>query len=180
MSDTSKCHQHSVAYMKKMSSKWCRIHGSSRPRKPPVAIIHIFVRIFEVQLGGHGAQRSERLSDKTENHHPNKLYLNRSDDEKVRCFINKSLCLYSELWFLCRRGAHFYKKGEKRWPENENWVRKTRDGNFDAYKELPKTAIFRSVGENYYFLNSTRRKCPPQSEGFEAILGMETWPWTRR
>ena len=113
MSDTSKCHQHSVAYMK-MSSKWCRIHGSSRPRKPPVAIIHIFVRIFEVQLGGHGAQRSERLSDKTENHHPNKLYLNRSDDEKVRCFINKSLCLYSELWFLCRRGAHFYKKGEKR------------------------------------------------------------------
>ena len=46
-------------------------------------------------------------------------------------------------------------------------------------KELPKTAIFRSVGENYYFLSSTRRKCPPQSDGFEAILGMETSPCTR-
>ena len=56
MSDTSKCDQHSVAYMK-MSSKRCRIHGSSRPRKPPVAIIHIFARIFEVQLGGHGGDK---------------------------------------------------------------------------------------------------------------------------
>ena len=56
MSDTSKCHQHSVAYMK-MSSEWCRIHGSTRPRKPPVAIIHIFAKIVEVQLGGHGAEK---------------------------------------------------------------------------------------------------------------------------
>ena len=94
-------------------------------------------------------QRSERLSDNTENHHPNKLYLSRFDDEKVRFLIKKSLCLYSELWFLCGRGAHFYKKGEKRWPENENWVRKKFNGKFDAYKKLPKTAVFRSVGENY-------------------------------
>ena len=62
MSDTSKCHQHTVAYMK-MSSKWCRIHGSSRPRKPPVQIIHIFARIFEVQLGGHGAHK--RATERT-------------------------------------------------------------------------------------------------------------------
>ena len=62
MSDTSKCHQHSVAYMK-MSSKWCRIHGSSRPRKPPVQIIHVFARIVEVQLGGHGGDK--RVKERT-------------------------------------------------------------------------------------------------------------------
>ena len=56
MSDTSKCHQHNVAYMK-MSSKWCRIHGSSRPRKPPVAIIHVFARIFDFHLGGQGGDK---------------------------------------------------------------------------------------------------------------------------
>ena len=56
MSDTSNFHQHSVAYMK-MSSKWCRIHGSSRPRKPPVAEMHIFATFFEVQLEGHGADK---------------------------------------------------------------------------------------------------------------------------
>ena len=58
-------------------------------------------------------QRSERLSDKTENHHKNSFYLGRFDVEKVRFFIKDALSLYSELCFLCGRGVHFYKKCEK-------------------------------------------------------------------
>ena len=51
----------------KISPKWGRIHGdvikgcwihhSSRPRKPPVAKIHIFATFFEVQLGRHGGDK---------------------------------------------------------------------------------------------------------------------------
>ena len=78
-------------------------------------------------------QRSERLIDNTENHHPNKLYLSRFDDEKVRFLIKKSLCLYSELCFLCGRGAHVCKIREKIWPESEKCTQKTLDGEFDAY-----------------------------------------------
>ena len=37
--------------------------------------------------------------------------------------------------------------------------------------DLRKWAIFRSLGKTYYFLHSTRRKCPPISGGFEAKLG---------
>ena len=65
MSDTSKYCQHEVVGIK-MTSKWCRIQHQSRPRKPPVAIIHIFARFFEVQLGGHGADKrgKERTTER--------------------------------------------------------------------------------------------------------------------
>ena len=95
-------------------------------------------------------------------------------------FSLKNLCVYIQNCGSCVGGEHiFIKNVKKRWPENENWVRKTFNGKFDAYKKLPKTAVFRSVGENYYFLNSTRRKWPPQNYGFEATLGIETSPCTR-
>ena len=45
--------------------------------------------------------------------------------------------------------------------------------------ELPKWAIFRSLGKTYYNLHSARRKCPPISGGFEVNLGMETSSCTR-
>ena len=135
MSDTSKCDQHSVASMK-MSSKWCRIHGSSRPRKPPVAIIHIFARIFEVQLGGHG--RDKRGKERTTERwgwksSPTWARFGWFRGAKSEIFIKNPLGLSLKLWFLCGRGAHSYKKGGKRRPENENWVRKAFDGEFDAY-----------------------------------------------
>ena len=56
MSETSKYYQNGVGYTE-MSSKECWIHHSSRPRKPPVAEMHIFAMFFEVQLGGHGADK---------------------------------------------------------------------------------------------------------------------------
>ena len=56
MSDTSKYNQNGVGNIK-MSSKSCRIHYWSRPRKPPVAITHIFATFFEVQLGRHGRDK---------------------------------------------------------------------------------------------------------------------------
>ena len=56
MLETSKYHQNGVGYPE-MSSKECWIHHSSRPRKPPVAEMHIFATFFEVQLEGHGADK---------------------------------------------------------------------------------------------------------------------------
>ena len=56
VSGTSKYYQNGVGYTE-MSSKECWIHHSSRPRKPPVAEMHIFATFFEVQLGRHGADK---------------------------------------------------------------------------------------------------------------------------
>ena len=66
-------------------------------------------------------ERSERKSDRAETHDHYRLNLGCFDVEKVRFFIKSALCLYSELCFLCRRGAHFQKNNEKqKWMENEN------------------------------------------------------------
>ena len=132
MSDTSKCHQRSVAYMK-MSSKWCRIHGSSRPRKPPVAIIHIFAMICEVQLGGHGADRRGKDWTRAEKHDQNRLDLGCFEVQKVRCFFKSALGRSSKLCFLCGRGPHFQKNREKKLSESEKWSQKRLDGKYDGY-----------------------------------------------
>ena len=56
MVDTSKYRQNGVGDTK-MSSKLYRIQPYIRhSRKPLVAIIHIFARFFEVQLGWHGGE----------------------------------------------------------------------------------------------------------------------------
>ena len=54
--DTLRCLQNGIGYVK-MSSRSHRICPQSRPRKPPVAEMHIFATFFEVQLGGHGADK---------------------------------------------------------------------------------------------------------------------------
>ena len=65
MSDISKYQQHGVGYMK-MASNLCRIYHDSRPRRPPVAIIHVFATFFEVQLGRHGGDKrgKERTTER--------------------------------------------------------------------------------------------------------------------
>ena len=78
-------------------------------------------------------ERSDRQSDRAENRHQNRLYLGRSDVEKVRCLIKNALCLYLELCFLCGWGAQFQKIHEKKLPDNEKWSRKTLDGKCDGY-----------------------------------------------
>ena len=86
-------------------------------------------------MGGMGrikGERSERQSDKTENHHQNRLYLGLFDVEKMRFFIKNALWLYSELCFLCRRGAHFQKVHEKMLPESEKWSQ-----NYVRYIKIP-------------------------------------------
>ena len=87
-------------------------------------------------MGGMERIKGERIelqSDRAEKHDQNRLKLGRFDVEKVRFFFKNALGRSSKLCFLCGRGAHFYKKGGKRKPENENWVRKAFDGEFDAY-----------------------------------------------
>ena len=87
-------------------------------------------------MGGMERIKGERIelqSDGAEKHDQDRLKLGRFDVEQMRFFFKNALGRSSKLCFLCRRGAHFYKKGGKRWPENENWVRKTFDGEFDAY-----------------------------------------------
>ena len=86
--------------------------------------MHIFAMFFDVQLGRHGAdkeERGERQNGKTENPHQNRLYLGLFDVEKMRFFVKNALWLYSELCFLCRRGAHFQRIREKKWLEREKW-----------------------------------------------------------
>ena len=82
-------------------------------------------------------ERIELQSDGAEKHDQNMLKLGRFDVEKMRFFFKNALGRSSKLCFLCGRGAHFYKKRGKRWPENENWVRKPFDGEFDAYMRRP-------------------------------------------
>ena len=45
----------------------------------------------------------------------------RFDVKKVIFVIKNALWLYSELCFLCRRGAHFQKNHENKLPESETW-----------------------------------------------------------
>ena len=105
-SDTRRCHQKNVGYIIQVAQ------GSHLQQK-----CTYLQRFLRSSLGGMGrikGERSERQSDKTENHHQNRLYLSLFDVEKVSFFIKNVLWLYSELCFLCRRGAHFRKKYEKK------------------------------------------------------------------
>ena len=82
---------------------------------------------------GIKGERSEQQSDKAENHHQNGVNSGRFEVQKVRFLIKDALWLYSELCFLCRRGAHFQKIHENKWSEDEKWSRKTLDGKCDGY-----------------------------------------------
>ena len=64
-------------------------------------------------------ERGEQQSDRAENHNQNGLDLGGFEVQKIRFFIKNALGRPSKLCFLCGRGAHFYKKGGKRSPENE-------------------------------------------------------------
>ena len=48
-------------------------------------------------------------------------------------FIKNALCPYSELCFLCGRGAHFQKNREQKSSESEKWSQKRLDGKYDGY-----------------------------------------------
>ena len=64
-------------------------------------------------MEGIKGERNEQQSDRAENHHQDGLDLGRFDVQKVTFLIKNALWLYSELCFLCRRGAHFQKIHEK-------------------------------------------------------------------
>ena len=121
--DASKYRQKGVGYIK-MSSKLCRIHFQSRPRRPPVAIIHTFVAFFHHARSenwrGHGWGSELRA----ENHDQNKLYRGRFEVEKMSLLMWNALCLHLELCFLRRQGALFQKNHEKRWAESWKCLQK--------------------------------------------------------
>ena len=64
-------------------------------------------------MEGIKGERNEQQSERAETHDQNGLYLGRFEVEKVRCLIKNALCLYLELCFLLRQGAHFQKNHEK-------------------------------------------------------------------
>ena len=64
-------------------------------------------------MEGIKGERGEEQSNRAENHHQNRSYLGRFEVEKVRVLIKSAPWLYSELCFLCRRGAHFQTNYEK-------------------------------------------------------------------
>ena len=57
-------------------------------------------------MEGIEGERNEHQSDRAEIHDQNGLYLGRFEVEKVRFLIQNALCLYVELCFLLRQGAH--------------------------------------------------------------------------
>ena len=77
-------------------------------------------------------EKGEQQSDRAEKQYQNKLYLGRFEVQKVRFLIKSALSLYSELCFLCRRGAHFQKVYEKVMPESERWSQ-----NYVRYIKIP-------------------------------------------
>ena len=72
-------------------------------------------------MEGIKGERNEQQSDRAENQHQNGLDLGRCEVQKVIFLIKNALWLYSELCFLCRRGAHFQKVPENMLPEGEKW-----------------------------------------------------------
>ena len=62
---------------------------------------------------------------------------------KVRLLIKNGLCLYSDLCFLCGRGAHVQKSSENKLSENEKWSQKRLDGKYDGYMRGPDGAEIR-------------------------------------
>ena len=84
-------------------------------------------------MEGIKGERNEQQSERAENHDQNGLYLDRFEVEKVRFLIKHALCLYLELCFLLRQGAHFQKNHENKWSESENWSRKTLDRKCDGH-----------------------------------------------
>ena len=72
-------------------------------------------------MEGIEGERKEQQSDRAENQHQNGLDLGSCEVQKVICSIKNALWLYSELCFLCGRGAHFQKVHEKMLPESEKW-----------------------------------------------------------
>ena len=61
-----------------------------------------------------------------------KVKQERANEEKANC-ITLLEQHTSKMCSAPKRGAHFRKKHEKRWPESEKCTRKTLDGEFDAY-----------------------------------------------
>ena len=114
-----------TAEMWKAHPKWCWIHHSSHPRKPPVAIIHIFTTFLRSSLGGMWrtkGEANEKQSDGTKTHHQKRSLLAWIDVEKV-IFLNKNAwCRSRELWFLHTRGAHFRTKSWKNCQKVKNGV----------------------------------------------------------
>ena len=61
---------------------------------------------FEARLGGHGAAKTG-LSDGTEKHDQNMLYMGRFDGATLRYLRKTALCRYYELCVLPTRGVPF-------------------------------------------------------------------------
>ena len=70
---------------------------------------------------GIKGERSEQQSDKAENHYQNGVDSGRVEVQKLIFLIKNALWLYSDLRFLCGRGAHFQKFHENNLPESEKW-----------------------------------------------------------
>ena len=51
----------------------------------------------------------------------------------MECLMWNALCIYLELCFLPRQGAHVQKIRKKMWSDSAKWSRKTIDGKCDGY-----------------------------------------------
>ena len=103
---TSRCHQKDDGYTVEVA------RGGHQYQY--YTYLRVFLRSSLGGMGGVKGERSEQLSDKAENHHQNWVNSGPFEVQKVRFLIKNALWLYSELCFLCRRGAQFHKNHEKK------------------------------------------------------------------
>ncbi len=106
-----------------ISSAWIRPKWAYKQQT------HVFPTYFACPKEALARQESEptrQRNDRSEKRLQMRLYPTPFEVQKVIFFIKNALCLYSELCFLCGRGAHFQKNYEKM-PEGEKWSQKKAD-----------------------------------------------------
>ena len=108
----------------KMSSAWIRPKWAYKQQA------HIFPTYFACPKEAWHDKKANRRDKGTigaKTGLQKRLYPTPVEVQKVIFLIKNALCLYSELCFLCGRGAHFQKKYEKI-ARNEKWSQKRLDG----------------------------------------------------
>ena len=145
----SKCRHEVIAYVLKV------VQRSDRWQKH--TYLQRFLRSSLGGMEGIKGERSEQQSDRAENHSRNGIDLGYFDVEKVRFFVKDALCLHLELYFLCRRGAHFQKTHEKKLPES----RKRSQNNVGYIKIPPKWGRIHEDGIK--IMSDTSLKSPTEA-----------------
>ena len=104
----------------------CVIHtctGLVGPKTGKVEKVFVFKAFLKGSMKPRVRQSREQLSE------PGPFR-----GRKVKFLMWNALCIYLELCFLPRQGAHFQKIRKKRWSDIARWSKKRLHGKYDGYR----------------------------------------------